>query len=48
MAQSWQMSYVDVRKKDLEFDVDDWVYLKLSPMKGVIMFCNKGKLFPST
>ncbi|WMV25254.1 hypothetical protein MTR67_018639 [Solanum verrucosum] len=32
-AQIRQKSYVDVRRKDLEFDVNDWVYLKFSPMK---------------
>ncbi|KAL0545979.1 hypothetical protein IC582_015883 [Cucumis melo] len=30
-AQSRQKSYVDVRRKDLEFDVGDKVFLKLSP-----------------
>ena len=33
-AQSRQKSYVDVRRKDLEFQVGDWVFLKLSPWKG--------------
>nr|XP_009774378.1 PREDICTED: uncharacterized protein LOC104224427 [Nicotiana sylvestris]XP_016498320.1 PREDICTED: uncharacterized protein LOC107817059 [Nicotiana tabacum] len=27
-AQSRQKSYVDVRRRDLEFDVEDWVFLK--------------------
>ncbi|WMV46788.1 hypothetical protein MTR67_040173 [Solanum verrucosum] len=31
---------------DLEFGVDDWVYLKVSPMKGVMRFGKKGKLSP--
>ena len=30
-AQDRQKSYVDNRRKDLEFDVGDWVFLKLSP-----------------
>ena len=30
----------------LEFDVHDWVYLKISPMNGVIRFGKKGKLSP--
>ena len=30
----------------MEFEVDDWVYLKVSPMKGVMRFGKKGKLFP--
>ena len=41
---SRQKSYVDNRKRALEFEVGDQVYLKISPMKGVIMFGNKGKL----
>ncbi|WMV41506.1 hypothetical protein MTR67_034891 [Solanum verrucosum] len=43
-AQSQHKSYVDVRRRDLEFDVHDWVYLKISPMKGVVRFRKKGKL----
>ncbi|KAH0697960.1 hypothetical protein KY289_015442 [Solanum tuberosum] len=46
MAQSRQKSYADVRKRDLEFEVNDWVYLKISPMKGVMRFGKKGKLSP--
>ena len=37
-AQSCQKSYADVRRRELEFQVDDWVYLKVSPMKGVMRF----------
>ncbi|WMV46221.1 hypothetical protein MTR67_039606 [Solanum verrucosum] len=43
-AQSQQKSYVDVRRRDLDFDVHDWVYLKISNMKGLIRFGKKGKL----
>jgi len=32
-AQSRQRSYVDVRRRDLEFQVDDKMYLKLSPLR---------------
>nr|XP_016457847.1 PREDICTED: uncharacterized protein LOC107781627 [Nicotiana tabacum] len=39
-------SYADVRRRDLEFDVEDWVFLKVSPMKGVMRFGKKGKLSP--
>ena len=35
-----------MRRRDLEFKVDDWVYLKVSPMKGVVHFGKKGKLSP--
>ncbi|WMV58137.1 hypothetical protein MTR67_051522 [Solanum verrucosum] len=38
MAQSRQKSYADVRRRDLGFDVHDWVYLKVSHMKGVMRF----------
>ncbi|WMV46129.1 hypothetical protein MTR67_039514, partial [Solanum verrucosum] len=46
MAHSRQKSYADNRKRDHEFEVGDWVYLKISPMKGVMKFCKKGKLSP--
>jgi len=29
-----------------DFDVDDWIYLKISPMKGVMRFGKKGTLSP--
>ncbi|KAH0738661.1 hypothetical protein KY290_037366 [Solanum tuberosum] len=45
-AQSRQKSYTNVRRRALEFEVDDWVYLKVSPMKGVMRFGKKGKLSP--
>ena len=35
-----------MRRKDLEFNVGDLVYLKISPMKGVKIFGKKGKLSP--
>ncbi|WMV42357.1 hypothetical protein MTR67_035742 [Solanum verrucosum] len=46
ITQSRQKSYTDVRRRDLEFEVDDWIYLKVSPMKGVMRFGKKGKLSP--
>ncbi|WMV50031.1 hypothetical protein MTR67_043416 [Solanum verrucosum] len=45
-VQSRQISYTDVRKSDLEFEVHDWAYLKISPMKDVIRFGKKRKLSP--
>ncbi|TYK18878.1 pol protein [Cucumis melo var. makuwa] len=39
-------SYADVRRKDLEFNVGDKVFLKVAPMKGVLRFEKKGKLSP--
>ena len=46
MAQSRRISYTYVRIRTLEFEVDDWLYLKVSPVKGVMRFCKKGKLSP--
>ncbi|KAL4021331.1 hypothetical protein IC575_020125 [Cucumis melo] len=45
-AQSRQKSYADVRRKDLEFEVGDKVFLKVAPMKGVLRFERRGKLSP--
>ncbi|WMV49559.1 hypothetical protein MTR67_042944 [Solanum verrucosum] len=45
-VQSRQKSYTDVRRRELEFEVDDWVYLKVSPMNGVMRFVKNGKLSP--
>ncbi|WVZ85092.1 hypothetical protein U9M48_032049 [Paspalum notatum var. saurae] len=43
-AQSRQKSYSDKRRRPLVFEVDDHVYLRVSPMKGVHRFGVKGKL----
>jgi hypothetical protein len=45
-AQARQKSYVDKRRQPLYFQVEDYVYLKVSPMKGVSHFGVKGKLAP--
>jgi hypothetical protein len=45
-TQSCQKSYTDKRCGPLEFKVDDHVYLRVSPMKGVRHFGIKGKLAP--
>ena len=45
-AQNRHKSYIDVRRRELEFQVDDWVFLKVLPMKGVMRFGKKGKLSP--
>ncbi|GJT27403.1 putative reverse transcriptase domain-containing protein [Tanacetum coccineum] len=42
----WAESYAHVRRKPLEFQVDDKVMLKVSPWKGVIRFGKRGKLNP--
>ncbi|XP_055831027.1 uncharacterized protein LOC129900088, partial [Solanum dulcamara] len=43
---SRQKSYADRRVRPLEFMVGDCVWLKISPMKGVMRFGKKGKLSP--
>jgi hypothetical protein len=45
-AQARQKSYHDKRRKPLQFEVGDFVYLKVSPTKGVQWFGIKGKLAP--
>ncbi|WMV42082.1 hypothetical protein MTR67_035467 [Solanum verrucosum] len=34
VAQSRQKAYADVRRRDLGFEIDDWVFVKVSHMKG--------------
>jgi hypothetical protein len=46
VAQSHQKSYTDEQRRDLLFEVGDFVYLKVSPMKGTRRFNVKGKLAP--
>jgi hypothetical protein len=46
VAQSRQKSYADKRMRDLSFEVGDFVYLKVSPMRGTRRFKVKGKLAP--
>ncbi|GKB08268.1 putative reverse transcriptase domain-containing protein [Tanacetum coccineum] len=45
-ARDRQKSYADKRRKPLEFSVDDYVLLKVSPWKGMVRFGKKGKLAP--
>ena len=45
-AQDRQKSLADRRATDRVYKVDDWVFLKLSPWKGVVRFGKKGKLSP--
>ena len=45
-AQSRPMSYANRRRKDLEFQIGDCVFLKLSPWKGMVRFGKQGKLSP--
>jgi hypothetical protein len=46
VAQSRQKRYADKRRRDLSFEIGDFVYLKVSPMRGTRRFRVKGKLAP--
>jgi hypothetical protein len=46
VAQSRQKSYIDHRRRELSFEVGDFVYLKASPMRGLCRFKILGKLAP--
>jgi hypothetical protein len=45
-AQSRQQSYVDTQRRELSFEVVDYVYLKVSPIRGTKRFRVRGKLAP--
>jgi hypothetical protein len=45
-VKSCQETYANKRRRPLEFDVGDHVYLRVSPMKGVKRFGVKGKVVP--
>ena len=46
MAQSRQKNYADVRRRPLEFEVGDHVFLKVMPKRGVVRYDKRGKLSP--
>ena len=46
IARDRQKSYADNRRRDLEFEIGDRVFLKISPWKGVLRFGKRGKLGP--
>ncbi|GKE17104.1 putative reverse transcriptase domain-containing protein, partial [Tanacetum coccineum] len=45
-AHDRQKSYADLKRKPMEFQVEDKVMLKVSPWKGVVRFGKLGKLNP--
>ena len=45
-TQSQQKSYVDARRRPLEFEVGDHVFLNVMPKRGVVRFDKRGKLSP--
>ena len=46
VAQSRQKSYADTRRRELSFEEGEFVYLKVSPIRGLSIFKVKGKLSP--
>nr|GFC41436.1 putative reverse transcriptase domain-containing protein [Tanacetum cinerariifolium] len=45
-ARDRQKSYADLKRKPMEFQVEDKVLLKVSPWKGVVRFGKQEKLNP--
>jgi hypothetical protein len=45
-AQAWQKSYADIRRRPLQFQVGDFVYLRVSTTRGIQRFGVKGKPAP--
>lgn len=45
-ASDRQKSYADLKRKEIEYQVGDKVFLKVSPWKKVLRFGKKGKLSP--
>ncbi|CAL1400329.1 unnamed protein product [Linum trigynum] len=46
VAQDRQKVYVDTNRREVNFEVGEKVFLKVSPWKGVMRFGKKGKLAP--
>ncbi|WVZ91566.1 hypothetical protein U9M48_037718 [Paspalum notatum var. saurae] len=46
IAQSRQKSYADKRRRELTFEKGEFVYLKVSPLRGTKRFHTRGKLAP--
>ena len=46
IAQDRHKSYANNRCRDLDFEVGDMVFLRISPWKGVLRFGKRGKLSP--
>ena len=45
-TQTRHKSYANIRRRGLEFSLGNLVFLKVSPMKGLMRFGKKGKLSP--
>ena len=46
VASDRQNSYADLKRKDIEYEVSDKVFLKVSPWRKVLRFGKKGKFSP--
>jgi hypothetical protein len=46
VAQSPHKSYADKRRRELSFEIGDFIYLNVSPMRGTQRFKVKGELAP--
>ncbi|KAL0445502.1 UNVERIFIED_CONTAM: hypothetical protein Slati_1678100 [Sesamum latifolium] len=45
-AQDRQKSYADKHRREMEYEIGDKVFLKVSPWKGILRFGRQGKLSP--
>ena len=45
-ASDRQKSYADLKRRDIEYEVGDKVFLKVSPWRKILRFGQKGKLSP--
>ena len=46
VANDRQKSFVDMKRKDIRYEIEEKVFLKVSPWKKVMRFGKKGKLNP--
>ncbi|KAA3473766.1 DNA/RNA polymerases superfamily protein [Gossypium australe] len=46
VASDCHKSYMDLKQKDIEFQIEEKVFLKVSPWKKILRFGRKGKLSP--
>ena len=46
VAADRQKSYADLKRKDIQYEIDEKVFLKVSPWKKVMSFERNGKLSP--
>ena len=45
-VQDRQKSYTDQHRREMEYQIGDKVFQRVSPWKGIMRFGNKGKLSP--